>query len=98
MIRDLTTRFRPAPGKLTMIRLVTTRFKDIEWDEVKKCAREPSESKRKLWNKIRGTKIEIMTPADAHVGTGGGFVCKGPFYPVAGKDYCVCPHIAEIGD
>ncbi len=83
--------------------IIETRFRDIPWEDVSKCSRQPTEASRAWWEKRRGTAVKIITPSSSVIDR-SQWACDGPVYTVVNdvtydkSHYGVCPHIALIGD
>lgn len=82
--------------------IITTKYRDIPWEEAKKCSRIVNDAKAgKAWEaRFRGKPVEITVPA-LSVPFDGPMICGGPFFLRKSADNStniVCPHIAEIGD
>lgn len=86
---------------MSKMMVVQVRFKDIPFEEAKKCSTSAYGGARAWWESKRGKPVQIIVPAD---GGSGSRICDGPFFRVVndekyyGGAYTVCPHIAEIGD
>lgn len=88
--------------------IVKTRYRDIPWEEARKCYRLSSRNRRvypegrgtsESWERaMRGKPVSIIVPA--RTDHQYKYVrCEGPFFTLADSDNkMVCPHIAEIGD
>lgn len=76
---------------------ITTRYRDIPFEEALKCAPNTNESgAREIWEEqLRGHEV-IFYPLTRHEHN-SYFTCEGPFFKTANGGSC-CPHIAEIGD
>lgn len=86
-------------SKETKPMIIQTRYRDIPWEEARKCQSSFTEESEPFWNKVRGRPVLIQTPATE--GHSLEVICGGPFYlrvPFDGRAGIVCPHIAEIGD
>lgn len=87
------------------VKTILTRFRDIPYDEAKKCASQvyldlTGEDSREKWEQhYRGRSVQIIIPA-VEITDKIYLNCNGPFYSVIGRgiDFVVCPHTAEIGD
>jgi len=80
---------------------ITVRYRDIPWEEAKKCATERhyiSDKTPGNWEaNYRSKPVVIRTPGSTR--RYSWIACGGPFFDVVGKPtFVVCPHIAEIGD
>lgn len=78
--------------------LIQTTYRDIPGEEFLKCIR-PGYRTSDLaeeWERLRGKPIQILTPSVEMNSVYWG--CNGPIYRVVGSPWCVCPHMAEIGD
>ena len=81
--------------------IIETRYRDVDFDEVRKCITYPSNATE--WDKWRGQPVQIETPA---LPAGGEvrYRCeRGPHFRIAAHlvDYqvvIVCGHVVEIGD
>jgi hypothetical protein len=84
-----------------IVAILTTRYRDIPWEEARKC--QPTgiqDTDAAKWNRLRGKTIRVITPPDGKPSP--HIVCNGPYYRVADLNAAVgdvvCPHIAEIVD
>jgi len=81
--------------------IVETRYRDVDFDDVRKCITQPSNATE--WDKWRGQPVRIETPA---LRTGGEvrYRCeRGPHFRIAAhlvdyQEVIVCGHVVEIGD
>lgn len=79
--------------------MITTRFRDIPFDEAKTCfgpaSREDPEVRQAWETRYRGKTVQIQTP---ELG-GHSSYCPGPYFAAADPYMrIVCPHLVEIGD
>lgn len=82
--------------------IITTRYRDIPWEEARKCSHVINDAKAgKAWEaRFRGKPVDIAVPA-IQTPLGAPMICGGPFFLRQSADNSaniVCPHIAEIGD
>lgn len=79
--------------------IITTRFRDIAFEEVLKCAPTTSLTREEWESEMRGRPVRIETPAYGPPDSDSRIICGGPLYAYPGLyRRGVCPHIAEIGD
>lgn len=79
--------------------IVTTRWRDISYEEAMKCTVPPINHERgsRFWDAHRGKLVDIQTPACD--GTHDLYACLGPFFQLARTpQICVCAHQIEVGD
>lgn len=80
--------------------IIETRFRDIPWEEARKCFQDGSPEG---WARFRGSPIKIVTPQLSKSNVDSPR-CSGPFFKApflycdSGEPLCVCPHVVEIGD
>jgi hypothetical protein len=90
--------------------IITTLYRDIPFDEARKCVRAPFNNMKyaQHWEtEMRAKAVQIATPA-VETDSRSYYVCNGPFYKlnegtinspeVGAARRIVCVHIAEIGD
>ena len=77
--------------------IITTRYRDIPWEEASKCAQPEhlTPQSRTNWEALRGKPVKIESPAITEPQYKYA-QCGGPFYRVEGRAVMVCPHIAMI--
>lgn len=79
--------------------IVSTRYRDIPFEEATRCAIADAEDLREWWELHRGKAVEIHVPACTADGEEHARTCNGPFFQVASNTpFCVCAHVVEIGD
>lgn len=85
--------------------VIKTRYRDIPWEEVCICFNEDDGVTVAKWSHMRGAALTVCIPALNEEDYEINGNCEGPFFNVEPKRllgdgfrYCVCPHIAEIGD
>jgi hypothetical protein len=81
--------------------IVYTRYRDAEFEEVIKCARDYNEeTSREKWAALRGTPIAVVMPAcEGGISGHPSWKCGGPWYRVHGDAVaCICAHALDFGD
>ena len=80
--------------------IVETRYRDVDFDEVRKCITHPSNATE--WDKWRGQAVQIETPA-LRMGDVRYRCERGSHFRIAAhlvdyQEVIVCGHVVEIGD
>lgn len=83
--------------------IATVHYKDIDFEEVLKCA--PStDTERNLakWEEMRGKEVKIILPMASKEVTEAQyrtFTCGGPFYyrATGGRNDAICEHLIDWG-
>lgn len=80
--------------------IIKTRYRDVDLSTFIAEHAIPGTESEKIWQRVRGTPIEIETPPVSVESTGmaSHTKCREPHYRVVGSPFYVCSHIAEIGD
>lgn len=83
--------------------IVTTRYRDVDFEEVLKCVKGDTPQNRAAWAKMCGQPVRITAPPVSEAIAAAQYLvwkCRGPFYltPALGPNSAICVHLAEIGD